>query len=147
MKQFALAGLRISTALLLVVWGIIRVSAPEKGAGVSAKYYGGLGSAEFIQTAWGGALLLIGLLVILGLFRRYAFTAQAIVLVFGALTIWKYLLDPLGLYLLTPETSNVLFFPSLALAFASLLLLAMREEDRWSLDSWLAKRKEASQHP
>lgn len=144
MKQFALAGLRISTALLLVVWGVIRISAPDKGAGVSAKYYGGLGSAELIQVAWGAVLLVIGALVILGLFRRFALTAQAIVLVSGALTIWKYLLDPLGLYLLTPETSNVLFFPSLALAFASLLLLAMREEDRWSLDSWLKARRDVA---
>lgn len=140
MKQFALAGLRVATALLLVVWGLIRVMAPEKGAGVSAKYYGGIGSAEAVQVAWGAALLIIGALVMVGLFRRFALAAQAVVLVFGALTIWKYLLDPLGLYLLAPETSNVLFFPSLALAFASLLLLAMREEDRWSLDSWLGAR-------
>lgn len=143
MKQLALAGLRISTALLLVVWGLIRVMAPDKGAGVSEKYYSGLGAGEAIQVAWGAALLIIGILVILGLFRRVALTAQAVVLVFGALSIWKYLLDPLGLYLLTAETSNVLFFPSLALAFASLLLLALREEDRWSLDSWLSRRRTA----
>lgn len=38
MKQFALAGLRIATALLLVVWGLIRIGAPEMGAHVSEKY-------------------------------------------------------------------------------------------------------------
>ncbi|QQN74894.1 hypothetical protein [Croceicoccus sp. YJ47] len=141
MKQFALVSLRVATALLLVVWGLIRVTAPEKGAGVSAKYYSGLGSAKVIQVVWGAALLIIGMLVIIGLFRRFALVAQAVVLVFGALTIWKYLLDPLGLYLLTPETSNVLFFPSLALAFASLLLVAMRDEDRWSLDCLLEARR------
>ena len=58
-------------ALLLVVWGLIRVSAPEKGAGVSAKYYSGLGSAEVIQVVWGAVLLIIGMLVIIGLFRRF----------------------------------------------------------------------------
>ncbi len=141
MKQFALAGLRVATALLLVVWGLIRVMAPDKGAGVSAKYYSGIGADETIQVVWGAALLIIGVFVIIGLFRRFALIAQAVVLVFGALTIWRYLLDPLGLYLLTSETSNVLFFPSLALAFASLLLVAMREEDRWSLDSWLETRR------
>ena len=144
MKQFALAGLRIATALLLVIWGLIRVMAPDKGAGVSEKYYGGLGAIEAVQIAWGAALLVIGILVILGLFRRVTLAAQAVVLVFGAMSIWKYLLDPFGLYLLSAEASNVLFFPSLALAFASLLLLAMREEDRWSLDNWLARRRTAS---
>lgn len=143
MKQFALAGLRVATALLLVVWGLIRIMAPGKGAGVSEKYYAGLAAAEGIQVAWGVALLVIGVLVVLGLFRRFSLSAQAVVLVTGALSIGKYLLDPLGLYLLTPETSQVLFFPSLGTAFASLLLLAMRDEDRWSLDYWLANRRAA----
>ncbi len=144
MKQFALTGLRIATALLLVVWGVIRVTAPEVGAHVSEKYYAGIGMAPGIQIAWGAALLAIGTFAALGLFRRFALTAQAVVLVFGALTIWKYLLDPLGLYLLTRETSQVLFFPSLALAFVGLLLLAMREDDRWSLDDWLASRRQTA---
>lgn len=143
MKLIALAGLRVSTALLLVVWGLIRVMAPEKGAGVSEKYYSGFGAAEGLQIAWGVALLVIGILVAIGLFRRFSLPAQAVVLVFGSLTIWKYLLDPLGLYLLTSETSNVLFFPSLTMAFASLLLVAMREEDRYSLDAWIDTRKQA----
>lgn len=141
MKKFALAGLRVATSLLLVVWGLIRIGSPEMGAHVSEKYYAGIGMAQGIQVTWGVALLVIGTLAALGLFRRFSLTAQAVVLVFGALTIWKYLLDPLGLYLLTRETSQVLFFPSLALAFASLLLVAMREEDTWSLDAWLKSRR------
>lgn len=141
MKQFALAGLRIATALLLVVWGLIRIGAPEMGAHVSEKYYAGIGMAHGIQIAWGAILLVIGILAALGLFRRFALAAQAVVLVFGALSIWKYLLDPLGLYLLTREDSQVLFFPSLAVAFASLLLVAMRDEDRWVLDAWLEARR------
>lgn len=97
--------------------------------------------AHGIQIAWGAILLVIGILAALGLFRRFALAAQAVVLVFGALSIWKYLLDPLGLYLLTREDSQVLFFPSLAVAFASLLLVAMRDEDRWVLDAWLEARR------
>jgi hypothetical protein len=47
----------------------------------------------------------------LGLWRNYSYTAQAVVPVTGARTIRKYLLDPFGLYLLTRETSQILFFP------------------------------------
>ncbi len=135
LKQFSLTFLRVSMGLLLVIWGFIRVGAPEAGMGVSTKYYGGIGAATGIQYAWGAALLIIGLCVVLGLFRRYSLPAQAIVLCFGALSISKYLLDPLGLWLLSREDSQVLFFPSLAMAAASLLLVTMRDDDKWALDT------------
>lgn len=135
LKQFSLTFLRVSMGLLLMIWGFIRVGAPEAGMGVSTKYYGGIGAAAGIQYAWGAALLIIGLLVVIGLFRKYALPAQAVVLCFGALAITKYLVDPLGLWLLSREDSQVLFFPSLAMAAASLLLVALRDEDRWTLDA------------
>lgn len=141
MKAVSLAGLRISTGLLILIWGLIRVGAPDMGAHVSEKYYAGIGSAESIQMVWGGSFLVLGTLSILGLFRRYTLTLQAVILVTGALSIWKYLVDPLGLYLLTRETSQVLFFPSLGIAFASLTLVAFREEDRFALDAWLERRR------
>ena len=52
----------------------------------------------------------------------------------GALAIWKYLIDPLGLYLLDKESAQVLFFPSLGMAAATLVLIAFRREDRVALD-------------
>jgi uncharacterized membrane protein YphA (DoxX/SURF4 family) len=137
LKQFSLSFLRVATGLLLIVWGFIRVGAPDAGVGVSTKYYGGIGAATGIQYAWGAALLLIGLLVVTGLLRRYALPAQAVVLCFGAASIVKYLVDPLGLWLLSREESQVLFFPSLAMAAASLLLVAMQDDDRWTLDNML----------
>ena len=141
MKAMSLLGLRISTGLLLIIWGLIRVGAPGTGAHVSDKYYAGLGSAHGIQVAWGVALLVLGGLVVLGLFRRYTLPVQAVVLVTGALAIWKYLLDPLGLYLLTRETSQVLFFPSLGIAFAALVLVAFRDDDHFCLDRLIDRSK------
>ena len=134
MRALSLLLLRTTTGLLLIVWGIVRLGAPEMGAHVSDKYYGGLGNSTIVQTVWGGALAIIGLLCVLGLWRRFAYPALAVVLVTGALSIWKYLLDPLGLYLLTRETSQILFFPSLGMAAAPLVLLAFRDEDVLTLD-------------
>ena len=134
MRALSLLLLRTTTGLLLIVWGIVRLGAPEMGAHVSDKYYGGLGNSTIVQTVWGGALAIIGLLCVLGLWRRFAYPAQAVVLVTGALSIWKYLLDPLGLYLLTRETSQILFFPSLGMAAATLVRLAFRDEDVLTLD-------------
>ena len=139
LKQFSLTFLRVSLGLLLVVWGVIRIGAPDAGMNVSNKYYGGIGATEAVQYAWGAALLVMGALVVVGLFRKYALAAQAVVLCFGALSIGKYLIDPLGMWLLSRDDSQVLFFPSLAVAAASLLLVAMREEDRWALDLRLGR--------
>ena len=139
LKQFSLTFLRISMGLLLIIWGFVRVGAPDAGVGVSTKYYGGIGAATGIQYAWGAALLIIGLLVVLGLLRKFALPAQAVVLCFGALSIAKYLVDPLGLWLLSQEDSQILFFPSLAMAAASLLLITLRDDDKWALDARFGK--------
>lgn len=143
MKAYSLLFLRISTGLLLMLWGAMRLMAPDKGAGLSQKYYGGIGAVAEIQTIWGAALIIVGLLCILGLFRKFSYPAQAVVLVTGALSIWKYLLDPLGLWLLTPETSKLLFFPSLALAAATLVMIAFRDEDRIALDNRIRSSRSA----
>ncbi len=43
------------------------------------------------------------------------------------------------MYLLTRETSQILFFPSLGIAAATLVLLAFRDEDTLSLDAKFAR--------
>ena len=85
MKAKSLLFLRVSTGLLLLVWGLVRVAEPGIGAHVSEKYYAGLGAAHAVQLVWGAALLVVGTLTIAGLWRRIVYPAQAVVLVFGAL--------------------------------------------------------------
>ncbi len=140
MKSALLFLLRASTGALLIIWGLIKAQAPETAIHVSDKYYDGLLSAAALQAPLGWGQALLGLLVILGVFRVVVYPAQAIVLVAGALAIWKYLLDPLGLYLLSEETRQVLFFPSTTVAVASLILLAFRAEDRFALDRFIGRR-------
>lgn len=139
MKAYSLLFLRVSTGLLLILWGFIRVNAPEKGVGLATKYYDGIGGVGWVQLLWGAFLLVVGTLCILGLFRRFSYPAQALVLVGGAAAIWKYLVDPLGLYLFAPGTNQILFFPSLGMAAATLVLIAFRGDDLLSLDRWLAR--------
>ena len=133
-KAGSLLLLRVGTGLLLVVWGALRVGSPAAGPGLANKYYGGLLDAPLVQLSFGSAEIVIGLLVVLGLFRRMAYIGQALILVPGTVMLWRYLLDPFGLYLLDAETSQILFFPSITVAAATLVLLAFREDDRWSVD-------------
>jgi putative oxidoreductase len=135
MKAWSILFLRVSVGLLLVLWGAIRLGSPEAGVHVSDKYYMGLMSMEALQRPIGAAEAVLGLLVVLGLFRRFVLPAAAVVLVVGAAAIWRYLADPLGLYLLDAESRQVLFFPSLAVAAASLVLMGFQDEDRMALDN------------
>ena len=136
--------LRIGTGLLLILWGSLRVLSPAVGPGLAGKYYGGFLNPQSLQVGYGVAEVVIGLLVVCGLFRRVSYLLQALILIPGAIVLWRYLLDPLGLYLLDKESSQILFFPSLTIAAATLVLLAFRDEDRWSLDHKMMTRDTAA---
>lgn len=139
LKPWALLLLRIGTGLLLVIWGLLRVMTPAVGPGLADRYYSGMFSGQTLQVAYGAAEMLIGALVVLGLFRRIAYPAQALILILGMLMIWRYLLDPFGAYLMNREDSQILFFPSLTVAAATLVLLAFGDEDRLALDRVFAR--------
>jgi putative oxidoreductase len=141
MKAASLLFLRVSTGLLVVLWGLIKLMKPEAAIGVSNKYYGGIVSADMLQAPWGAFQVAVGLLVILGLSRKIVYPLQALILCLGALAIWKYLLDPYGMYLFAkPEDANLLFFPSLAVAAATLVVWAFKDEDHIALDVKLQRR-------
>jgi putative oxidoreductase len=139
-KAASLLFLRVSTGLLCVIWGLVRIAEPKAGVGVNTKYYGGLLADVSWQMPWGVFMLIVGLLTILGLLRKYVYPLQAAILCVGALAIWKYLLDPLGLYLLDRETLQILFFPSLGIAAATLVLLAFKGDDAFALDNKLGRK-------
>ncbi len=141
MKAASLLLLRTGTGLLLVLWGALRVMTPAAGPGLATKYYGGLLDGQSFQVGFGVAEVVIGLLVVAGLWRKFAYMLQALILIPGALLLWRYLLDPMGMYLLDKESSQILFFPSITVAAATLVLLAFRDEDRWSLDHGLTARR------
>lgn len=134
LKPFSLLLLRLGTGLLLSIWAVVKIMAPDKAVGLSEKYYGGMLSLDALQMPLGVLQFALGLLVVVGLFRKTVYPVQAVVLGVGLLAVGKYILDPLGLYLLTPDTAQLLFFPSLALFAAALVLMAFRDEDTWSLD-------------
>ena len=139
-KPASLLLLRTGTGLLLILWGTLRVISPAAGPGLASKYYGGFLDLQSVQIGFGVVEAIIGLLVVVGLFRRASYVLQALILIPGAIVLWRYLLDPLGLYLLDKDSSQILFFPSITIAAATLVLLAFRDEDRWSLDHRLMTR-------
>lgn len=138
LRSISLLIMRIGCGMLLVLWGGMRLFQDGVGTMLAEKYYGGVGTTSIFQTGFAVVEVIIGILVVIGLFRKYALIGQAVILVGGALAIWKHLLDPFGLYL--HEEANLLFFPSLTVAGATLALIALREFDTLSLDAILGKK-------
>lgn len=134
MKSLSLLLLRVGLGLLILIWAAVKLGAPEAAIGVSDKYYGGMLSGETLILVLGIAQALLGLLVILGLFRALAFPAMVIVLGLGAAAVWPSLIDPLGL-IFGEDNVQILFFPSLIVFFGTLVMFAFRDQDTLSLDA------------
>ncbi len=140
LTKLALLIMRVGTGGLLVVWGLVRVVGGA-GTGLAEKYYSGVGAQDTFQLAYGYAEIALGVLVILGLFRKYTLVGSAVILVGGAMPIWRHFIDPFGRYLFaSPEEANILFFPSITVAGAALALIALREMDTLALDRLLGKK-------
>lgn len=127
MKSISLLLLRFSTGFYLVLWGALKFLKPEAAIGVSDKYYAGLISSDILNYGIGALEVVVGLAVILGVFRAVAYPAQALIYLVGLLAITPNILDPFGLYLASEP--KLTFFPSTTLFFATLVLIAFKSDD------------------
>lgn len=142
LAKIALVIMRIGTGMLLVLWGGVRLLKDGMGPNLANKYYGGVGADSTLQLAFAGFEVALGVLVVLGLLRRFTLPLSAIILVGGALPIWRHFLDPYGIYLFdSPDQANLLFFPSLTVAGAALALIALRDMDTLALDRVIGKKR------
>jgi uncharacterized membrane protein YphA (DoxX/SURF4 family) len=133
MKAISLLLLRLSTGIYLMLWGFMKLGAKDKAVSLSDKYYDGLLSGDIVNYSVGAAEMLIGVLVVLGLFRGVAYLGQLAFYFVGAAAIITDLIDPFGLYL--AESAHLTFFPSWTLLFASLVMVAFKSDDTMSLDA------------
>jgi putative oxidoreductase len=134
MKSMTLLLARLGTGFLLVIWGLTKTLMPSVSIHVSNAHYAGMLSMTALQRPLGVLEVALGLLVVVGLWRKYVLPIQALVLGVTLIALWKYILDPFGLYLLSEQTRQILFFPSLAVFAAALLQLAFSEADTVNLD-------------
>lgn len=131
MKNITLLSLRISLGWLLVIWGADKVFNIEHSMAVANKFYFGFLAAESALQVAGVLQTLIGLAVVVGFARRSVYPIQALLNGVSLLAVFKSVVDPWG-WVLTG--TNALFYPSLIIFAASLLLIAFHKEDTWVLD-------------
>ena len=130
MKEKSLLFLRVSIGLLMVFWGIDKLVNVEHGMRVSEGFYFGAFSVPVLLQAFGVVQILAGILICLGLALGLVYPFLLAVTGITALGVWKSIVDPWGWVL---EGSNVLFYPSLIILAASLVLWAFRDEDTLTL--------------
>lgn len=126
---------------LLVVWGADKIFNTSHGLAVAEKYYFGLFASEAILLIAGVLQSLVGLAVVVGAYRRWVYPVQLILNAASLLAVAGSVLDPWGWYL---EGSNALFYPSLIIFMASVLLIAFKDEDGLSVDA--RRRNSAADH-
>ncbi|MYA34429.1 MAG: DoxX family membrane protein [Gemmatimonadales bacterium] len=132
MKRWGLLLLRVSTGWLLVMWGLDKFVNVEHGQRVAESFYLGIGSQAVVQNVFGGLEIVLGLLVVLGLWRKRAYPVAFIVLLITALAVWKSILDPWGWVL---DGSQVLFYPSIIVLAGAMVLWGTMDQDELTLDA------------
>lgn len=130
MKAKSLLFLRVSLGLLLVIWGIDKLVNVDHAVRVSDGFYFGAFSVPVLLQLFGVVQIAAGLLICLGLALHLAYPFLLAVAAVTALGVWKSIVDPWGWAL---EGSNVLFYPSLIVLAASVVLWAFRDEDTLTL--------------
>ena len=127
MKTKSLLLLRISLGFFLVVWGLDKLVDVKHGIGVSDWLYFGLFSNQLLMQAFGVAEIAVGLLIVLGVARRFTYPILLAITGVTLLGVWKSIIDPWGWWL---EGAEALFYPSIIIFAASLVLWAFQDEDR-----------------
>jgi len=119
-ERWALAILRSSLGVFLVLWGIGKLVVAAGAATISPPLSGGVATLEIV----------LGAFVLLGLWRRWSYATLFAVHVGSLLLWWRALGDPWGVAL-----------AGLPVCGALVALYLLRDRDGWALDTWLAWRR------
>jgi uncharacterized membrane protein YphA (DoxX/SURF4 family) len=131
-KAWSLFLLRVSTGLLLVFWGLDKLVNVEHSVRVAERFYLGVGATTWFLNAFGVIEILLGILVVVGKWRRLAYPAMLAIFTVSGLSVWKSIVDPWGWVF---EGTNALFYPSLIILAGALVLWGFREQDTIALDA------------
>jgi putative oxidoreductase len=131
MKAFSLLFLRVSIALLVLIWGLDKIVDPAHAIRVSDNFYFGLLSVAWLMPALGVAQVVVALLALVGLFRRFVDPLILLINLGSLLGVWRSIVDPWGWFL---EGTNALFFPSLIVAAGCLVIIAFQDRETLVLD-------------
>lgn len=136
MRAFSLMLLRVTLGGLMVWWGLDKLVNIEHAIRVSSSFYLGLFDAPTILKGFGVVQIAMGAMVIIGLMRRQTYLLMLAITTVNVFAVGKSILDPWGWIF---EGTNALFYPSVTIFAANLVIMAFQDEDTISLDAKLAR--------
>ena len=131
MKTATLLFLRVSVALLVLIWGIDKIVNVDHAIRVSNTFYFGLLSSPSLVPILGVAQCIVAILGLIGLYRSIIDPIIAMINLGSLIGVRMSIIDPWGWFI---EETNTLFFPSLTVFAACLLLIAFRSDESLVLD-------------
>ncbi|MDW7773636.1 MAG: hypothetical protein SCH71_12185 [Desulfobulbaceae bacterium] len=119
---FSLFALRITVALVMLVWNLDKFINPEHAATVYEKFYllGGLGSG--IMYAIGTAEIVIVAAFLFGFMKRFSYGTVLVLHAISTFSSYKQYLSPY-------DGPNILFFAAWPMLAACLALYLLRDQD------------------
>ena len=128
----ALAVLRISLGLFLLLWAVGKFVAPHGTVGIWKGFYGiTIGpSAPYVL---GAAETALSLAILVGLWRRISYGLGLLLHLVSAAATWKQLIDPWG-------RGHDLFLAGVPVLAGFFALYLLREADVWTIDGRRAQR-------
>lgn len=136
-ERIALAIVRVSLALFLLLWGLEKFVIPDATVGIWGRFYG-LEIGRGIVPLIGGLESLLAIMIGLGLWRRLSYGLGAVVHGVSVLSSWRELIDPWGLF--SGGRPNHLFLAGVPVLAAFIVLYLLRERDTWTVDGWRQRR-------
>lgn len=132
MRAITLLLLRISLGWLMVVWGVDKLNNVTHAIRVSEGFYLGAMTGPSALKVFGAIQIVAGLLIAIGIARRYTYPFLLAVTGVTLLAVWKSIIDPWGLVI---EGGNPVFFSSAIIFAGALVIYAFQNEDTISMDA------------
>jgi len=132
MKRWGLCLLRVSMGWLMVVWGLDKLVNVEHSMAVADRFYLGIGGQALFLNIFGVIQVLLGVLVVVGLWRRKTYPVLFVICLVTGLSVWNSIINPWGWVI---EGANALFYPSFIIAAAALAMWGLIDDDTMALDA------------
>ena len=137
-ERWALAVLRVSLGVFLLLWGVEKFVIPEVTVQIWGGFYG-VGLAAALVPLVGALESALALAITVGLWRRATYGLGLLLHAVSVVSTWRQLLDPWGLR--SGGAPNHLFLAGVPVLAAFLALYLLRDRDAWTLDDWLRRRR------
>ncbi len=135
-ERWALAVLRVSLGVFLLLWGVEKFVIPAATVGIWGAFYGVTLAAAMVPVV--GALeSALALAVAVGLWRRLTYGSGLLLHAVSVLSSWRQLIDPWGLR--SGGSPNHLFLAGIPVLAGFVALYLLRDRDAWTLDERLRR--------